>query len=205
MLNLKEVSPNKVGYISKLSSVASSLKEVMKELKQWSMVKFGIVLKKIESLRNNLAKLQLAGADRAHIRTKMNQLDELLYREEMLWLQRSRITWLKEEERNTKYLHRRAVWRARRNHIQRLLKEDGSWSNVPSDMERMANSYFKEIFTMDPTLTPDVVLDCITPRVTTAMNDSLCKPYTDEEISNAMFPIGPLKAPGCDGFPARFY
>jgi hypothetical protein len=37
------------------------------------------------------------------------------------------------------------------------------------------------------------------------MNDDLCKDFTDEEISDALFQIGPLKAPGVDGFPARFY
>lgn len=121
----------------------------MKELKNWSKANFGNVLKDIEILRSQLAELQQAGADQSHIRSKMNQLDELLYREEMMWLQRSRITWLKEGERNTSYLHRRAVWRARRNHIQRLLKADGSWCTAPTDMERMATSYFKEVYTKD--------------------------------------------------------
>ena len=37
------------------------------------------------------------------------------------------------------------------------------------------------------------------------MNNNLCKEFTNEEISNAMFQIGPLKAPGPDGFPARFF
>ena len=37
------------------------------------------------------------------------------------------------------------------------------------------------------------------------MNDALCKPFTDDEISDALFQIGPLKAPGTDGFPARFF
>jgi hypothetical protein len=37
------------------------------------------------------------------------------------------------------------------------------------------------------------------------MNQDLCKPYTDEEISHALFQIGPLKALGPDGFPTCFF
>ena len=69
----------------------------------------------------------------------------------------------------------------------------------------MASSYFKEVFTKDPTLDPNEVLDTISPKVSVEMNKALCRAYTEEEISNAFFQIGPLKALGCDGFPARFY
>lgn len=37
------------------------------------------------------------------------------------------------------------------------------------------------------------------------MNELLCKPFTDVEISDALFQISPLKAPGPDGFPTRFF
>jgi hypothetical protein len=37
------------------------------------------------------------------------------------------------------------------------------------------------------------------------MNTGLYKEFTSEEISNALFQIGPIKAPGPDGFPARFF
>jgi hypothetical protein len=37
------------------------------------------------------------------------------------------------------------------------------------------------------------------------MNGELLKEYTDQEIGDALFQIGPLKAPGPDGFPARFF
>ena len=50
------------------------------------------MFKEIDRLRSQLEELQNLGADRAATRSKMNLLDELLYKEEMLWLQRSRIT-----------------------------------------------------------------------------------------------------------------
>jgi hypothetical protein len=34
---------------------------------------------------------------------------------------------------------------------------------------------------------------------------ALCKEFSDEEISDALFQIGPLKAPGPDGMPTRFF
>jgi hypothetical protein len=37
------------------------------------------------------------------------------------------------------------------------------------------------------------------------MNEQLCRDFSEKEISDALFQIGPIKAPGPDGFPARFY
>ena len=67
-----------------LGSVAHSLKELMGNLKEWSNKTFGHVLRDIENLRTQLADLQQGAADRALIKEKMNELDELIYREEML-------------------------------------------------------------------------------------------------------------------------
>ena len=77
-----------------LDSVVSSLSGVMSVLKIWSKEKFGNVLKEIEKLRREIEELQLVDASSDRIRAKMYELYELLYREEMMWLQRSRITWL---------------------------------------------------------------------------------------------------------------
>jgi hypothetical protein len=41
--------------------------------------------------------------------------------------------------------------------------------------------------------------------VSLQMNDEICRDFTDEEISDALFQIGPLKAPGTDDFQSRFY
>jgi hypothetical protein len=135
----------------------------------------------------------------------MDTMNDLLYKEEMLWLQRSRITWLKEGDRNTIFFHKKAVWRAKKNKITQLKDQDGVVQDVPSEMERMASSYFQSIYTRDPSLNAAPVVNLFEEKITADMNDQLCKPFTEEEISYAMFQIGPLKAPGPDGFPARFF
>jgi hypothetical protein len=43
------------------------------------------------------------------------------------------------------------------------------------------------------------------PVVTAEMNEDLCKEFSDQEISDALFQMGPIKAPGPDGFSARFF
>lgn len=75
--------------------------------------------KELEALRKQLGKLQKEQNDVnwEEIKATMLRMDRVLYREEMLWLQRSCIMWLKEGNRNTKYFHQKSVWRARKNRI----------------------------------------------------------------------------------------
>lgn len=42
-------------------------------------------------------------------------------------------------------------------------------------------------------------------KVSPYMNEELCKEFSDQEIANAIFQIGPIKASGPDGIPVRFY
>jgi hypothetical protein len=121
-------------------------------------------------------------------------MDELLYHEEMMWLQRSRISWLKEGDQNTGFFHRQARWRARKNKIRILKKVDGTWSGSPQGMKEMALSFFGVLYSMDDEVVPDMVLDHIEPKVSESMNDDLCKVFSEKEISDAMFQMGPLKS-----------
>jgi hypothetical protein len=181
------------------------LDNVMPTLQNWSKRKFGNIVRELQKARKKLETLLANNASQHEIRQATDHMNEMLYREELLWLQRSRITWMKEGDRNTRFFHQTAVWRARKNKIKKLKDSEGIWKDEPPDMERMATAYFQDLFTRDPSLKADQLLAMIQEKVTGSMNDTLCMEFTDEEISDAMFQIGPLKAPGVDGFPARFY
>jgi hypothetical protein len=116
-----------------LGEVADALKIVMKNLREWSLVKFGSVRKELESLRKRLADLQgslMSEHVAAEIRETSRKLDEVLYREEMMWLQWSRVMWLN----NTNFFHRKAIWRGRRNRIKKLWAPDGNWMEGEAEL-----------------------------------------------------------------------
>jgi hypothetical protein len=68
-------------------------------------------------------------------------------------------------------------------------------------MEKMAQGFFMNLYHADQSVCPDEVLHLFHPKITDAMNEELCRDFSDEEIGTALFQTGPLKEPGLDGFP----
>lgn len=113
-------------------------------LRSWSKKNFGYVTKEIEALRGELEEHQLDPmVERQEIRRITDRMDELLYREEMMWLQRSRLTWLKEGDRNTKYFHKQAVSRAPKNRIKKLKDSIGIWREDTQELQQMSRDFFR--------------------------------------------------------------
>jgi hypothetical protein len=117
-----------------LGDIAGNLTGIMQSLNRWSKQKFGAVTRKLEQLRKRLEELGAnpQSINGEEINKTRNRMDEVLYREEMMWLQRSCISWMQEGDRNTKYLHWKAMSRAKNNHVKRLRKDDGQITEKPS-------------------------------------------------------------------------
>ena len=61
-----------------------------------------------------------------------------------MWKQRSRIMWLTEGDRNTRFFHLRASQRRRRNRISKLKKHDGTVTVNEEEMGAMATDFFSD-------------------------------------------------------------
>ena len=84
-----------------------------------------------------------------------------------MWLQRSRIMWLKEGDRNTKYFQSKAVWQARKNKIRELTGSIGVVHTNLDEMVTLKMSIFKAFLLLIQQLTQPWFLSCLRLRFPT--------------------------------------
>jgi hypothetical protein len=106
---------------------------------------------------------------------------------------------------NTAFFNAKLFAWKRTNKISALFREDGSLCADQVEIKGIAHHFYEDLFTSEPGLAMDPVLDAIPSKVDDRMDEDLCKPYSNEEIKVALFQRGPMKASGPDDFLAMFY
>jgi hypothetical protein len=69
----------------------------------------------------------MQGGSMDRVKLLKSEINFLLEKEERMWRQRSRTSWLKDGDRNTRYFHGQASQRRRRNRIMGLRSNEGVW------------------------------------------------------------------------------
>lgn len=143
----------------------------------------------------------------AEIRRIENQINNMLFDEEVYWKQRSRADWLREGDKNTKFFHSKASDRGRKNMIWGVENNQGQWTVKQDEVEREFRNYFQSLFiSSSPTYNQiQAVLEELPAKVTPEMNAYLEEPFSPEEIVEALSQTPPTKALGPDGLPAAFF
>ncbi|KAK5826340.1 hypothetical protein PVK06_021258 [Gossypium arboreum] len=133
------------------------------------------------------------------------QLNFEIEKDERYWEQWARINWLKFGDKNTAFFHSQATQRKRKKIIHKLNDEEGGTTESFKEIEGIARSYFQNLFLTDGRGTLDHLLSSIEKCISEEENQDLLRPYSVEELKEALFAMGPTKTLGEDGFPALFY
>jgi len=147
--------------------------------------------------------------DRAHEEQILwTEIETRRQQEETLWRQKSRIRWLKEGEKNTKFFHKSTIQRRMHNNIAFINNRQGEKLEKHEEMEKEFQEHFQEIL-KEPPESRDQAIKKITqliPKIITEdHNKQLLQSISMKEVEEAMAQIKDGKAPGPDGFIANCF
>ena len=135
--------------ISLVFSLMTCLDRCRARLDDWNKVEFGHVGKTIADFQKHLEWLERQPMSPKNIQsmkaTRVN-LNCWLENEDAMWLQRSRISWLQNDDRNTRFFHEKASSHFRKNFIEGLLDENWQWQEDESKVEGIVVDYYKSLF-----------------------------------------------------------
>eukprot|EP00253_Pinus_taeda_P013673 PITA_13673 len=167
------------------------LKHIKCRLKDWNMNEFGNIFEGKKTVEN-----------------KLQEWENFCKQEEIFWRQKSRVQWLKEGERNTRFFHRSTLANRAHNRISSIKDEGGQLLSSHEDIEVVLVQHFRGI-AKENILDREHFIKVLTrhiPRlVSREDNFKLNRPVTKEEISDVLKEMQNGKGPGPDGFNVDFF
>ena len=107
-------------------------------------------------------------------------------------------------DRNTKFFHG-TTQRKRKNFIKGMRDGNGVWQEGDEVVSAMLVNFYSQPFSSSNPHDLDRILSGVQPVVSDEMRADLDKPFSSEEVCQAIREMAPLKAPGPDGMPPLFF
>ncbi|MFS7917032.1 putative RNA-directed DNA polymerase [Helianthus anomalus] len=125
--------------------------------------------------------------------------------EELFLQQKAKAFWLKEGDHNSKFFHRMVKSNQNRNRIHMIEDVNGTVHSGNAVADQFV-SHFKSVLGVAANTTPihdpsSLFSKCVSPDDA----QSMVQDVTDDEIKTALFGIEDCKAPGPDGYSAKFF
>ncbi|XP_059658547.1 uncharacterized protein LOC132304855 [Cornus florida] len=121
----------------------------------------------------------------------------------MFWKQKSKVQWLKEGDKNSKFFHAKTQQRRKRNPISGLENSKGVWCEDDHQVCHIILTYFQDLYKPEQDYDFNNFLQATTSLILEV--DNLMRLGTEEELKDALFAMDSLKAPGPDGFSPLFF
>jgi hypothetical protein len=128
------------------------LKNLKQQIKEWNKSEFGNIIQAKKQLQERMKQNQhhmiASGCSLELVEEEislMAQIETREKQEEILWRQKSRIQWLQEGERNTKFFHNSMIQRRHQNIIVSLKDQQGNKVNNHQDIQSELLQYYKTL------------------------------------------------------------
>ncbi|XP_038980099.1 uncharacterized protein LOC120110150 [Phoenix dactylifera] len=197
-----------------MQRVSRKLELTKRRLRRWNREVVGNIFRRLEGVETSIAELQrkedlggvLPEGDMADLRGLLATHHSLLRQHEIFWRQKSRVQWVSEGDRNTRFFHRSTIIRRQRSMIHSLRAGSGHRVEGEPAIRQVLLDFFRSRWTEGeaasdgdpPPLTVDV-----------GIGDSesvlLTRPVSAQEVQEAVWALAADKAPGPDGFPPFFF
>eukprot|EP00253_Pinus_taeda_P004070 PITA_04070 len=199
----------------KMHTFQLKLKELKGRIKKWNKEEFGNIMEDKQKLEKEMESLQqkmiMEGRTKECISKEgaiLGKLEERRKQEEILWRQKSRIKWLREGERNTKFFHQAMIKHRQRNKILSIKDKNGNRVVEQAEIEQVLMDHHKEILSepqADKMQAIQEIFSAIPRLVIEDQNKALMRAATLEEIEETVKAMKKGTAPGPDGFTIDFF
>jgi hypothetical protein len=126
--------------------------------------------------------------------------------EEDFWALKSRVGWVVEGDRNTKFFHTSTLVRRRSNKIVRLRNSVGEWITDSNNIRLHIQQGFVELFSTSHLHVPSgFSLPSWAPRVSDIETLTIGAPVSANDVKTSLWSFKPFKAPGPDGLHPGFF
>ncbi|PNX93422.1 cysteine-rich receptor-like protein kinase, partial [Trifolium pratense] len=183
-------------------------KLLRESLKNWNKEVFGFLDLNIEKTVRDINEFEglLANSDGDLDYLKLEGLNKEFWKQlhfkESLLKQKSRTTWIREGDSNSKYFHQSIKSRRRRNQLV-ALKDGDHWVQGVDDVKSFVKNFFEKNFTEEWSNRP--LLDGISfNSLSDTDNHTLLAPFSVEEVRDILSSCDGNKCPGPDGFNFNF-
>ncbi|KAA3483070.1 reverse transcriptase [Gossypium australe] len=196
------------GWIQGEGNYENKLDNIQWCLGSWQKQNFWRIKRDIKWLEDNINKIidSTSREDSVRLlREYRSRLNFIYAREQMYWEQRSRVQWLKQGDRNTKFFHAKATGRLKKNRIEKIKDENGTWVTDSKDICMAARNYFWNLFRSNGNNISQVDLSFMDKCITKENNDWLIREYNEAEVKNAIRNMDPRKALSIDGLSGNFF
>ena len=128
------------------------LKHIEQKLKEWNQKEFGNIFTSKKTVENKILELNQALIKNGFDKGKNDQAEKyhqewetFCKQEEIFWKQKSKVLWLKDRERNTKFFHRSTIANKTHNRISSIKDENGQILQSHEEIDAVLVKHFRDI------------------------------------------------------------